>query len=192
MCREEIQSERGSGGSDRAGSFSARPRRLWKGLYSQRERGRAMHTLNTLPPILYAALCTHSALFPPSHTTVQTQTHHCHVESRPEGDTNPPRTRSQVCLIPLFISSYFASFHFCFKKTKQKALASFFFFFWVVALVIQSFRPLQNILAVCMQQDYSASLHSPPENPPPEKIGGEEKSQKVGIRGGGVGERTVG
>lgn len=28
----------GSGGRDRAGSFSARPRRLWKGLYSQRER----------------------------------------------------------------------------------------------------------------------------------------------------------
>lgn len=27
-----------SGGRDRAGSFSARPRRLWNGLYSQRER----------------------------------------------------------------------------------------------------------------------------------------------------------
>ena len=115
--------QEGSGGRDRAGSFSARPRRLLKGLYSHTGRGREMHRLclsthrvpclqsSTLHRARSPSPPQHSLFFsPPSHTSVQTQTHHCHVESRPEGDTYLHRTTSsQVRFIRPSIHSLFHS-----------------------------------------------------------------------------------
>lgn len=103
MCKAEIQNKReveGERGRARAGSFAARPCRLWKGLYSQRERERERCTGSVLAHTEYPASnllhctvhsprllnSTHFSLFAPSHTHIYTDTHRAHTRA----DTNPP------------------------------------------------------------------------------------------------------
>ena len=133
MCRVEIQNKREVEGEIELVHFQLVPVD-WRGLYSQRERGREMlssvlaHTEYSAPCTLHRALSvsnsTHSAL--PHHIVVlQTQTHHCHVESLPKGDTDVHGTTSQVGFIHPSIHSFISSF---LLKPPQCAPAGFFFF----------------------------------------------------------------